>query len=677
MKAPIMNERNPRFGLTAWLMVVLLLSGIRPEAATASLKDEVTTVVAATEAGPTDAAEFETFIDTYLGEMTEADHIPGVVFSAVKDGEVFFQKGYGYADLEESIPFDEETLLTTASLGKAFTALGALQLVGRGTIDVNEDVRPYFTEFELGTDFDEPLTFAHLLTHRDGFETRMIGVGGLDEGDLVPLAELLATYTPTQLYPPGEYMTYGDHAANLAGYLVQEISGLRFEDYMAENILDPLDMSSSTFNQELSEQQIRRLATPYEYDGDEFHPLPLMYVRYAPAGGLRTTAADMNHFMLAVLNDGEYGGVDVIDDALDLYLTQQYEPAPDMPGMTYGLFEHYENGQRVLLRDGDGVGTRSRMFLMPEHDLGFFISYNSGDSALRLDVVSAILDRYFPPADVQPVTPVENYASRAARFAGTYQPMQADASTFGKSMFFFSQLVEVAATDEGYLSVSTTGMGGEQSSVMGGFEGTSLWVETEPLHFTQPDGKGSLRFIADSSGQIVQMISGQGYHSIFEKLPWYGSQSFHLLVLGFAVLIIVSHNVMALVALPAGWAYRRWRGEARLSTPHLGTIAWVWGAVASGMLAGFVLRAVGVLYAYGSIGGMPNFVWGVTGEMIDALNAIYLPVMLSLPLPVFTVLAWRKGWWTPAGRIFYTVLNVAVLGVIWWAGYWNLLGYRI
>ena len=675
-----MKNKKLQLRTIVLLMALLLTFGIQPVIAKDPGETNLIREEATSQAGISDPAEFETFIDSYLAEMMEANHIPGVAFTAVKDGEVFFSKGYGYANLEEQIPFDpQETLLTTASLGKTFTSLGVLQLYEQNLIDLNEDVRPYFTEFQLETSYDQPLTFEHLLTHRDGFEARMIGVGALTEDDLLPLGELLETYTPTQLYPPGKYMTYGDTAANLSGYLLQQISGMPFEDFMAVNILDPLGMASSTFYQILSEQDSKRLASGYEYHEGELHALPLMFIRYAPAGGLRTTATDMTHFMLAVLNGGEYEGVRVIEaDTLDLYFTQQYAPAPGMPGMTYGLFEHFENGQTVLLRDGDGVGTRTRMFLLPEYDLGFFISYNSGDSKLRLDVVTAILDRYFPPSDDQTPLPVEDYHARARQFAGTYQPMQADVSTFGKSMFFFSQLVEVSATDEGYLSIVTTGMGGEQSSVLGGFEGTTLWVEVEPLYFTQLDGKGSLRFIADESGQIIQMVSGQGYHSTFDKTPWYGSQSFSILLLGFSLVIIGLQNVFTLVVSPIQWGIRKLRKkENEEVTPKLAVIAKVWGALAGGMLAGLIFQAIGVLYAIDAIGGRPNFVWGISPEIVSALNAIYLPVFLCIPLPVFTVLAWKNGWWKPSARILYTLLNLAILGVIWWANYWNLLGFRM
>jgi len=625
---------------------------------------------------PTDPAEFEVFLDAYLAEQMETYHIPGVVFTMVKDGEVFFSKGYGYADLEPQTPMDlEDTVLITASLAKIFAAVGVLQLNERGVIDLQEDVRPYFKDFPLKTNFDEPLTFAHLLTHTDGFEARMIGVGAHTQDDLLPLGELLETYAPTQLYPPGKYMTYGDYASNLSGYLTQEISGVPFEQYMAENILVPLGMTSSSFYQPPSDELLNRQAVGYEYQNGHQEPVLDFYTRYGPSGGLRTTAADMNYFMLALLNGGEYGDARILNQStVKMLFTQQFTPEPGMSGITYEMFEHFENGQRALLRDGDGVGTRNRMVLFPDQNLGFFISYNSGDSNLRLNIVSAFLDKYYPDTGSTTPIPMDGYQGRTRQFTGTYRYLQADVTTFGKSMLFFSQLIEVTNTDEGYLSIVTRGMGGDQSSVMGGFEGTSLWVEIEPLYFERVDGKGQLAFVQDESGRISQMISGQGYHSTFEKLSWYETQIFQIIWIALAIILMVSMLISTIIFWPLGTLIRKLRKQTvQKPVSWVAIAARLWIALVSGMLVLFLLRDFGVLYG----GTLPKFVWGITPDMIESLQSMYLPAMLALALPIFTILAWVKGWWKVSMRVYYTLVTLAIFAGIWWAHYWNLLGFRM
>jgi CubicO group peptidase (beta-lactamase class C family) len=629
--------------------------------------------------GPSDSAEFEAFIDRYMAEQIDTHHIPGVVFTMVKDGEVFFSKGYGYANLENQVPINpEDTILTTASVSKVFTALSVLQLQDKGMIDLNEDVHPYITGFHLPDNYPGGPTFANLLTHTDGFETRMIGIAVLNEEDLRPLGDMLEMYTPSQIYPPGEIITYSDFAANLGGHLVAEISGFSFEEYMDNNVLAPLEMIDSTYDQRLSEEMRAKLAQGYEYQNGKNEPIPFFYIAYSPMGGLRTTAADMNHFMLALLNGGEYHGKRILSEAATQSMfTQQFTSHPKMAGISYGLFEHLENGRQLFLRDGDGVGTRSRMVFFPEENLGFYIFYNSGENALRLDIISAILDQYYPSVEEGVPIGLPNHKERAEMFSGTYRFSNADTTTFGKSMLFFSQLVEVTESKEGYLILETASlMGGEKSSVMGGFEGVSKWLEVEPLYFERVNGKGQIAFELDEDGNVAYLYSGQGYHSPFSKLSWYETQSFHIILIEVVSIMIASMVIYTFILWPLGALANKLQKKSSQDS-WISVVARLWSGLVCGMLALFVIRAIGVLYAIGAIGNIPNFAWGVSNEMVGALNSVYLPAALALALPFFTILSWRKAWWNIPIRVHYTLVTLAVFAGIWWTHYWNLLGFHM
>ncbi len=666
------------FQIISVLMLVAIVLGAasQPVVAIASAPENIVEQDATISSGPSDPAEFEAFLDSYLAEQMETHHIPGAVFTMVKDGEVFFSKGYGYADLENQTPIDpEQTVLINASLAKAFTAVGVLQLVERGVIDLHEDVRPYFTEFPLKTTFDEPLTFANLLTNTEGFESRMIGMGARNEEDLLPLGELIEIYSATQIYPPGAYMTYNDYASNLSGYLTQEISGVPFSQYMSENILQPLGMTSSAIVQATPEELADRLIVGYEYEDGQHEPVQLVYTRYAPGGGLRTTAADMNRFMLALLNGGEYNGVQILTPStVEMMFTQQFTPHEKLGGITYGLFEHLENGHQLFLRDGDGVGTASRMVLFPDQDLGFFISYNSGSRALRLDFVSAFLDKYYPAARSTAPVPLENHQERLEQFTGTYRSFQMDVTSFAKSLFLFSQLLEVTATDEGFLSISATGLWGPEEDAMGGFVGTSQWVEVEPLYFEREDGHGQIAFVQDEAGRITQMVSGQGYHSTFKKLAWYEARSIQILIIELVALL----NLSMLISTTFIWPLRVLIRKLRKVSPQKpgswgAAAARIWITLVGGIFMMFLGRCFGVLFG----GVTPAFVWGVTPEMIEVLQSMYLPVMLALTLPFVTFVVWVKGWWTLGTRVHYTLVTASVFVGIWWANYWNLIGLKL
>lgn len=461
-----------------------------------------------------------------------------------------------------------ETLLTTASLAKLFTAIGVLQLQDRGQINLNEDVRPHLAEFELKTSFEAPLTFAHLLTHTDGFEFRMMGSIARTEDELLPLGEYVASYLPIQIYHPGENLTYSDFASNLAGYLTQEASGLPFAQYMAENILFPLGMDDSTFEQRLPQETRERIASGYDFVDGKHVTVPELYMNNTPAGGFRTTAADMNPLMLALLNGGEYQGTRILEpETAQMMFTRQFAPHPNMGGITYGLFEHLENGQQIFFRDGDAFG---------------------------------------------------------------------------------------------------------------GFEWISQWVEVEPLYFKQVDGTGNIAFVEDQSGKVVRLISEQGYHGTFKKLPWYETQSFHMILVEMVAILLVSMRVSTFIIWPITAMIRKLRRQIDQNRMPWGAVlARLWAAVVSGLFLLLALRAIGVLYAIDAVAGIPNFVWGITPVMIESLQSLYLPAMLALALPVFAALAWIKSWWKVSQRMYYTLVILAVFAGFWWTHYWNLLGFRM
>src|SRR5574339_187316 len=104
-------------------------------------------------------------------QMTEK-HVPGAVVVVVKDGRVFFSKGYGYADLEARAPVDPETtLFRPGSVSKLFVWTSVMQLVEQGKLSLDTDVNEYL-DFAIPDTYPEPVTLKTLLTHTPGFEDK-------------------------------------------------------------------------------------------------------------------------------------------------------------------------------------------------------------------------------------------------------------------------------------------------------------------------------------------------------------------------------------------------------------------------------------------------------------------------------------------------------------------------
>src|SRR5215211_408819 len=143
--------------------------------------------------GPTDRAEMKAFLDEELGREMEKDHIAGAAVSVVKDGELFFAKGYGYADLENKIPVDpEQTIFRIGSLAKLFTWTAVMQLVEQGKLDLDADINTYL-DFRIPDTYPQPITLKHLMTHTSGFEDLYFERLAKDPKDLEPPRQWLVT----------------------------------------------------------------------------------------------------------------------------------------------------------------------------------------------------------------------------------------------------------------------------------------------------------------------------------------------------------------------------------------------------------------------------------------------------------------------------------------------------
>src|SRR5919205_3849970 len=189
----------------AILALVMCLAGASAGATPASTLPTapvhgMSTNGAATVGGLTEPTELEAFLDDLLARQLAERHIPGASLAVVKDGRLFFAKGYGYANLEQHTPVvADQTLLRAGSVAKLFTWTAIMQLVEQGKLDLNADVNTYLADFKIPATYPAPITLAHLLTHTAGFEDRQLGISVSRVADLVPLGTYLARKMPARV----------------------------------------------------------------------------------------------------------------------------------------------------------------------------------------------------------------------------------------------------------------------------------------------------------------------------------------------------------------------------------------------------------------------------------------------------------------------------------------------
>jgi CubicO group peptidase (beta-lactamase class C family) len=652
-------KKSLAFSMTIMLTLVILLSVVGSAAAQ---ENRVTPVAPSQGQGPTDPAELEAFMDDLLAKQMDENHIAGAAVSVVKDGKLFFAKGYGYADLENKIPVDpEQTIFRIGSIGKTFTATAVMQLVEQGKLDLDADINTYL-DFRIPDTYPQPITLKHLMTHTSGFEDRLFGSVAPNTNDLVPAREWLISHMSARVRPPGDSAAYANYNAMLAGYIVARISGQPYDQYIQEHIFSPLGMVHSSAASPIPPDLRAHASVGYTYEDGIFKAFPNYVVQPAalPSGAIQSSATDMARFMIMHLQGGFYG-----DTATEMRILQEatvqqmhsttYAPDPRLLGIAYGLFDFSDNGQHTIANVGYSPPMHSVMLLLPDQNLGVFVIYNSeggGDlTNQHLGFQRAFFDHYYPAPAAAPIQPPADFAKRAGRFVGSYGSTQGSHTTIEKVFGLFGA---VAISDSGDGTLLLTSPYGKWR-----------FVEVKPLYFRQADGPFGLVFREDDQGRINYMATDLIPQFAFDRLNLYETPGFNMVLLLGCLLIFLS---MILVESIHAFRNRRLSGDQKPTSPDARV----------GRLVILGISVLNLLFVAGFM------LWGMPISVLHPLTLIFkivlglgvLSALLTVGALVYAVLAWKDGYWSVAFRAYYTLVTVAAVAFVWFLNQWNLLGWR-
>ncbi|MCL4833915.1 MAG: beta-lactamase family protein [Caldilineaceae bacterium] len=645
------------------LLIALLLSFAAPAAAgTGGAATGKGMPVALNQAqGPTDAGEMEEFMDELFARHMEENHIAGAAVAVVKDGQLFFAKGYGYADVENNIPVDAETtIFRTGSVGKAITWTAVMQLVEQGKLDLNADVSTYL-DFRIPETYPQPITLKHLMTHTSGIEDRWLESVVTDSSELVSEREWLVDNFPGRVRPPGEAAGYSNYNAMLGGYIVARVSGEPYEEYVQNHIFDPLGMTHSTVQPQMPAELLPFVSESYTYVDGAFQPFPDYLVQPAGLGsGFHlTSVTDMARFMIARLEGGFYGDASteiriLEEDTARQMLTTLYTADPRLRGTAYGLFDFSESGQWVLGHEGYVPVMESELMLLPDEHLGVYVVYNSleakngGLATKHMGFQRAFFDRYYPAPAVETLQPPADFDARAERYVGFYRTANSHATTPEKVIGLLGGFaLEVTAPGDGTLLVP--------------MEGLELrFVEVEPLYFRQVDGSFSLVFREDDAGNITYLFTDIQSENDFVKMDWYETSAFNIVAIQICLLLLLSMLPVGLLrAIPNRAASR----SARVAD-----------SIIFGICLLNVLFLVGLAIWFRPM--RPSELHGISLIVEIVMGLGVLSALLTPAALVCTALAWKDRYWGIAYRVYYTLVTIATVAFVWFLHTWNWLGWR-
>lgn len=603
------------------------------------------------QAGPADAAELAAWLDPLIEQQMQEAHIPGAVFLLVENGDVTYARGYGLADLAQQTPMDvENSLWRVMSLSKPVTAAAIMQLVEQGKLDLHADANTYLRNYRLPDAFGAPVTANHLLTHSAGLDWDLddIGTEAAAPDGLVGNARFLSEHPPARVFPPGQHYLYSNAAFDIAGQLVEDVSGLPFADYVERNIFQPLGMARSSFVQPPSQPE--GLVTGYEFDGESHQPVPLPLFQDPPSRSLTATAPDMARFMRALLSDGSpILQPDSVEALLDTHFTYHAGTA----GIAYGWQDVKWPGVDAVSKDGGGAGALSRIVLFPDQDAGFFLAYNLDDGfGLASAVTQEYLERSFP-FEPQLPAPAAGAAERGQALAGVYRLTTYSHHTLAKLLRLpWPDYPRVTAQADGRLLVQFAPEA----------EATQELLEVAPLAYRTDDGKLDYVFWQDAQGRPAGFAVGD---YVAEKVAWYDTGRAHMgMLIGFVLIFLASAVAGLVVSLrrpPASSLARR--------------SLWLLTAIAA--LNAFFLVAFFVILQL-VVAGVGNFAFNL--GMPPALAALLVVPLLTSVLAVVLLALWLAGWrrraFSRRGLALGGLFAAVSLLFIPWLNYWNMLGFR-
>ncbi len=640
----------------AGIVCVLTAAGAAGQSAKPSPAPKIaaaTTSAGAAGAPEMTAADVDAFLDGFVPMQILRDDIAGAVVVVVKDGKVFYSKGFGYADAQKKKPVSvDDTLFRPGSVSKLFVWTSVMQLVEQGKLDLDHDVNEYL-DFKINATYPEPVTLRRIMTHTSGFEEVLKDLFISDSADLKPLRDYLVARQPERIFAPGTVPAYSNYATALAGYIVQRISGEKFEDYVANHIYKPLGMTHTTFVQPLPKELEPLMSKGYMLASDG--PKPYEVVQAAPAGSVATSGGDMAKFMIAHLQDGRYGDTQILKpETAKLMHARSFAPDPKMLAMALGFFEETRNGHYGIGHGGDTQYFHSHLHLIPDANVGLFISVNSmgkGEAPLREMLWEKFTDRYFPntaPAEATLSTAKED----AAQIAGSYLVSRRAESNFLKGLSMIST-VSAAPQPDGTIVFD----------FIKGFNGKPRhWREIAPMLYQDVDGQDRLFFRRDSSGRMQIFTFFAAF--AFQKAAWYETKGFNLFLLIFFLTIFV----LTLVIWPiAGLVRRHYKLPLALTPGEIRLRRWT-RLVCLFDVVVILLWTILVSYAGSVIGRFNSRLdpWLYIIQFLGILAALGTIVAIVNAFRSITSARW---WWS---KIHDALVALACLGFVLFGMLWRL-----
>jgi CubicO group peptidase (beta-lactamase class C family) len=593
-------------------------------------------------------------LEQRIRDILQETKTPGVGVALVNKYGIPWVGGIGKADAETGEEVTTDTLFRVGSISKSFTALAVLKLQEQGKLHLEDRLRDLAPEVEFSNRWEEtlPVRLVHVLEHTSGFDDIHLCEYAASDPSM-SLRDALAFHprSRTARWRPGTFFSYSNSGSVVAAYVVEKVSGQRFEDYIQKEFFDPLEMKSASYF--LTDAVGRRLAKSYGRGGQK--KMSYWHIIQRPSGAINATPTDMAHLVQMLLGRGRYKDAVLLNpesiERMETPATTLATQRGIRAGCGLGNFASTHKGFLFHGHNGGIEGFLSSYGYLPDHGVGYFFSINAAnpDAAKKL---GELLRSYLTRDLTKPATPApfEASADYLNTFTGYYEPI--------------TPRLEITRFLERLLGIVSIRAGGESLRARELFGETEEWLPVAEGQFrTKDDPIATVAFLRDDTeGTVLQSYTFSAranYRAIPAWLVWT-----QWLLTVFCLALMLSSVLFALIWVPRK-LLRRMNGVPHLSLRVLPLFS--------------VLCLAGAFALLAIAGRDPEALFARFGKMtIWSVAAWALTWLFTLGAVAGLVQVLRARKW-PIRRSVYLhslLVSLANFIVLLYLAYWGIIGVR-
>ncbi|MFD1165277.1 serine hydrolase domain-containing protein [Sphingobacterium daejeonense] len=329
-------------------------------------------------------AQSATF-ESELKKITDKYDAVGLAVVVVKNGKPVYEKAFGYKDLETKEPLTTDNLFRIASISKSFSSTAIMQLVEAGKVSLDDDISDLIGFKVRNPKFpNTKITLEMMLSHRSSLNDSN-GYFTLDVLDTTKTKDWQKSFNS---YEPGTDYEYCNLNFNMIGAVLELLTNVRFDNYIKQQILNPLGLDAGYCVDSLDQ---RRIAKLYEKEDGKYVEQKAAYnprseeIRnytmgvstpvFSPTGGMKISAHDLSKYMMMHMNYGKSGKTKIISKASSKKMQTGLSPKEN-----YGLAllenDRLIPGEHMIGHTGSAYGLYSNMFFEPKKKFGFIVITN-------------------------------------------------------------------------------------------------------------------------------------------------------------------------------------------------------------------------------------------------------------------------------------------------------------